>query len=115
MHKNKNIIHATNNAINGIKILFKESSVKRELFVILTSIVLFMYYKNYYTLTLLILSFLLIAIESLNTAIEIICDHLTLEIHPEIKKIKDLGAAAVFIISCLVCALFIYCIFLALS
>jgi len=35
--------------------------------------------------------------ELINTAIENMCDHITLEKHDTIKKIKDLSAASVFI------------------
>ena len=45
-----------------------------------------------------LLSLLLLAIEALNTAIEVLCDHVTPEIHPMIKKAKDLGSAAIFIV-----------------
>jgi diacylglycerol kinase len=34
--------------------------------------------------------------EMLNTAIEFLCDHITPVIHPQIKKVKDISAAAVF-------------------
>ena len=47
---------------------------------------------------LLLLSLLLLAVEALNTAIEVLCDHVTPEIHPMIKKAKDLGSAAIFIV-----------------
>lgn len=40
---------------------------------------------------------LVLAAEALNTSIEAICDHIHPEIHPAIKKIKDIAAAAVFI------------------
>jgi len=36
----------------------------------------------------------MLAIEALNTAIEELCDHVTLDHHPQIGKIKDLGSAA---------------------
>ena len=49
-------------------------------------------------LLLLLLSLLLLAVEALNTAIEVLCDHVTPEIHPMIKKAKDLGSAAIFIV-----------------
>ena len=98
MYKNKNIFLAAKNAINGLRILFKERSAQRELFLLAVSIILFCYKPNVYTVLLTVLSFMLLAIEALNTAIEKMCDHLTLELHPEIKVIKDLGAAAVFII-----------------
>lgn len=47
--------------------------------------------------------------EALNTALEELCDHITLEHHPRIGKIKDLGATAsgliglsAFLIGCLI-------------
>ncbi|WP_162784969.1 diacylglycerol kinase [Polynucleobacter necessarius] len=54
-----------------------------------------------------VLSFALLAVEALSTAIEKICDHLTLDLHPEIKIIKDLVAAAVFIIVLTIILLFV--------
>ena len=45
-------------------------------------------------------AFVLLAVEALNTAIEVLCDHVTPEIHPAIKKAKDLGSVAIFIICC---------------
>ena len=39
---------------------------------------------------------LLLAVELLNSCVEAICDHVTPEMHPLIKVIKDMGAAAVF-------------------
>jgi undecaprenol kinase/diacylglycerol kinase (ATP) len=37
--------------------------------------------------------------EMLNTAIEFLCDAITLETHPQIKKTKDVSAAAVLLAS----------------
>lgn len=37
--------------------------------------------------------------EMLNTAIEFLCDFVSSEIHPQIKKVKDVSAAAVLIAS----------------
>jgi len=107
MHKNQNLLQATKNALNGLRILLKERSAKRELLLVCVAIGLFCYKPNVYTVLLTVLSFTLLAVEALNTAIEKICDHLTLEIHPEIKAIKDLGAAAVFILVFAILLLFI--------
>ena len=35
--------------------------------------------------------------EMLNTAIEFLCDHVSPDIHPQIKKVKDISAAAVMV------------------
>lgn len=107
MHKNKNILLAAKNAINGLRILFGERSAQRELVLLLISIALFCYKPNVYTVLLVVLAFMLLAVEALNTSIEKMCDHLTLELHPQIKAIKDLGAAAVFIIVAAIILLFI--------
>lgn len=98
MQKNKNIFAATRNAFDGIKELVKEKSVRRELVLVAFAIIYFCYKPNVYTVLVAVLSLVLLAVEALNTAIEKTCDLITLEHHPEIKKIKDLGAAAVFII-----------------
>ena len=42
--------------------------------------------------------FLLLAVEIINTAIEKLCDKVTTDINPEIKNIKDLSSAAVFVV-----------------
>ena len=39
---------------------------------------------------------IILAVEFLNTAIEALANHVRPEIHPEIKVVKDLGSAAVF-------------------
>jgi len=39
------------------------------------------------------------AAEAFNTAIEILCNHVNPGIHPEIKRVKDISAAAVIIVS----------------
>ena len=40
-----------------------------------------------------------LALETLNSAVETLCNHITLEQDPSIKKIKDLSAGAVLIFS----------------
>ena len=42
-----------------------------------------------------------LAVELLNTAIEKLADYVTLERHAEIRRVKDLGSAAVFCGLCL--------------
>lgn len=39
--------------------------------------------------------FAVLAVELLNTGLEKICDHVTPELHPHIKFVKDVGSAAV--------------------
>jgi len=98
MNKNQNIFRATNNALNGLRVLFSERSARRELAVIFIAFALWLYDQNFYTTALVFLSIILLAIECFNSAIEHTCDFITKEIDPSIKKIKDLGAGAVFLI-----------------
>ena len=51
-----------------------------------------------YKIILSVLYFLLLAFEIMNTAIEKLCDKVTTDINPEIKNIKDLSSAAVFVV-----------------
>lgn len=107
MPKKRNIIDATINAIDGVKELILQKAAQRELVLVVIAIGFFCYRPNVYTVLIAILSLVLLAIEALNTAIEKLCDLVTLEEHPEIKKIKDLGAAAVMIIVLAIILIFI--------
>ena len=88
------------NSINGLKIVFKESSFVLEIilgiilipYVLLSDLIIF--------IKLLIIStyLLLLASEIFNTAIEKLCDKITKKIDPDIKKIKDLSSASVFVV-----------------
>ena len=44
---------------------------------------------------------LMMAVEFLNTCVEKLCDHVTPEIHPQVKIVKDMGSAAVFCTICI--------------
>ena len=107
MSKKRNIIHATINSIDGAKELILQKAARRESILAVITIGFFCYRPNVYTVLIAVLSLVLLAVEALNTAIEKICDLITLEEHPEIKKIKDLGAAAVMIIVLAIVLIFI--------
>ena len=55
--------------------------------------------------------FLLLAFELVNTAIEELCNKITLEIDADIKKIKDISSASVFIILITLIILIFYSFF----
>ena len=96
---NKNIIDALYCSIDGLKELFKEKAVKREVFLIIISFFFVLIFKPklIFVLLLLILPFIVLAMEALNTAIEHLCNKITLKKSNKIKKIKDLGSAAIFL------------------
>jgi diacylglycerol kinase (ATP) len=44
---------------------------------------------------------LMLGVELLNTCVEKLCDHVTPQIHPQVKVVKDMGSAAVFCTICI--------------
>ena len=88
------------NSINGLKIVFKESSFVLEIIlgIILIPYVLLVNLSIIIKLLIISTYLLLLAFEIFNTAIEKICDKITKKLDPDIKKIKDLSSASVFVI-----------------
>lgn len=95
--KGGSLYSATCNSLDGLAVLFKERAARRELLLIVATALIYALLPNTHALLLLVLALLLLAVEALNTAIEVLCDHVTPEIHPAIKKAKDLGSAAIFV------------------
>ena len=88
------------NSLNGLKIVFKENSFILEL-VLGIFLIPYIFLSNIdfnYKIILSVLYFLLLAFEIMNTAIEKLCDRVTTDLDPDIKKIKDLSSAAVFVV-----------------
>ena len=99
MMSNKFIINLFN-SINGLKLALKEHSFVAEVLggIIFIPYVLFSDLALIFKLILMTVYFLLLAFELVNTAIEELCNKITLEIDADIKKIKDISSASVFII-----------------
>jgi diacylglycerol kinase (ATP) len=106
--KNGSLWNAARNSLDGLSELTQESAARREIFLIVACALLFGFMPGPYTLLLLVLSLLLLAVEALNTAIEVLCDHVTPEIHPMIKKAKDLGSAAIFVVGSAMALVFVW-------
>jgi len=88
------------NSFNGLKIVIKENSFILELIGGIF-LILYLFITDISTLfKLLILSvyFLLLAFEIFNTSIEKLCDKITKETDKDIKIIKDLSSASVFVV-----------------
>ena len=88
------------NSLNGLKIVIKENSFILELIGGIF-LILYLFITDISTLfKILILSvyFLLLAFEIFNTSIEKLCDKITKETDKDIKIIKDLSSASVFVI-----------------
>ena len=88
------------NSLNGFKIVFKENSFILEL-ILGIFLIPYIFLSNIdftHKVILFVLYFLLLAFEILNTSIEKLCDKITKEHDLDIKNIKDLSSAAVFLI-----------------
>ena len=88
------------NSINGLKMALTQHSFIAE---ILGGFVLIPYLiitdlNNIFKLIIIILYFLLLAFELLNTAIEKLSDKITKNFDEDIKKIKDISSASVFVV-----------------
>ena len=92
----KNLI----NSLNGLKIVIKEKSFLMELIlgVFLIPYIFLSNIKFNHKLFLFVLYFLLLATEIMNTAIEKLSDKFTKDFDNDIKNIKDLSSASVFIV-----------------
>ena len=96
----KKLYSNLNNSLNGLKIVLKENSFILEL-VLGVFLIPYIFLSNIdlnYKIILSVLYFLLLAFEIMNTAVEKLCDKVTTDINTEIKKIKDLSSAAVFVV-----------------
>ena len=112
MMSNKFIINLFN-SINGLKLALKEHSFVAEVLggIIFIPYVLFSDLTLIFKLILMTVYFLLLAFELVNTAIEELCNKITLEIDADIKKIKDISSASVFIILITLIILIFYSFF----
>ena len=98
------------NSLNGFKIVIKENSFILELIGGIF-LILYLFITDISTLfKLLILSvyFLLLAFEIFNTSIEKLCDKITKETDKDIKIIKDLSSASVFVVLFILIILIIF-------
>lgn len=106
--KNRNLLEATRNAYDGFGCLLTERAAVRELILIVASSLLLWHKQSLATVLMLSIALLMLVVESLNSAIERLCDLITLEYNTAIKDIKDLGAGAVFILAMCYAAAFIF-------
>ena len=98
------------NSLNGLKIAFKENSFILELIggIFLIPYLFFLDHSLFLKSLILTVYFLLLAFEILNTSIERLSDKVTKEIDEDIRKIKDLASASVFVILIVLVVLIIF-------
>jgi diacylglycerol kinase (ATP) len=88
------------NSINGISFALKEHSFIIELIggIILIAYLIFFEFSLIFKTMIIIVYLLLLAFEIMNTSIEKLCDKITKKKDRDIKIIKDLASASVFIV-----------------
>tara|TARA_B100001175_G_C19283846_1_gene530137 strand:+ start:107 stop:439 length:333 start_codon:yes stop_codon:yes gene_type:complete len=98
------------NSINGLKISLKEHSFIAEILggIVLIPYLIFSNIDNTNKIIIISIYFILLAFEIINTAIEKLSDKITNEIDNDIKVIKDLASASVFLILILLIIILIY-------
>ena len=101
------------NSINGLKQSLKQHSFIAEIVggFILIPYLIIADLNNIFKLIIIIIYFLLLAFELLNTAIEMLSDKISKNFDTDIKKINDISSASVFIILCLLIVSLILTIF----
>ncbi len=100
--KHTNFFSALKVAVIGILGLFSESRNARIQLVIFSLVIvagMMMELNRFEWLWLFISSAIVLALEAVNTSIELLADAYTLEFHPKIKQVKDIAAGAVLIAS----------------
>jgi|TARA_B110000037_G_C16843839_1_gene392939 diacylglycerol kinase (ATP) len=103
------------NSINGFKIVLKEHSFKAEIIVgiVLIPFLIIINTSDIIKILIIIIYFLLLAFELFNTSIEKLSDKINKEFDLDIKNIKDMSSAAVFIILLLLIFLLILSILIS--
>lgn len=100
--KHTNFFSALKVAVIGILGLFSESRNARIQLIIFSLVIvagMMMELNRFEWLWLFISSAIVLALEAVNTSIELLADAYTLEFHPKIKQVKDIAAGAVLIAS----------------
>ena len=102
------------NSINGLTISFTEYSFIAEIIggLILIPYLIIVNLENSFKLIIISTYFLLLAFVILNTSIEKLSDKISIDFDTDIKKIKDISSASVFVILTLLIILLILTIFL---
>ena len=102
------------NSINGLREVLKENSFILEITggLFLIPFLIIVETDSLIKLLIIVIYFLLLAFEIFNTSIEKLSDKINKNYDPDIKQIKDISSAAVFIILLLLITLIFYLFFI---
>ncbi len=96
----KRLLYATGNSLNGIKDAFiHEASFRQEILLscILIPAALILPVALFSKAMMIASVLLVLIVELINSAIETICDFISMEDHPLAKRAKDMGSGAVLL------------------
>lgn len=102
MKSPKQLLKSIGHAINGFLLALKEeASAKIQSFIAIIAIIMGIYFQlpKIEWIMLVISIMAVLSAEVMNSAIENLADKITLEQDPFIKKAKDMGAGAVFVVA----------------
>lgn len=102
-----NLLQATKNSCRGLLVLLSQASAQREIGLLLISLFAYAYWPSPYLQIIIVLIGLILAFESLNTALEKLADLVEPNFSPIIKDIKDLGSSSVLIVIILIASILI--------
>lgn len=93
------LVAATRNSLAGLRDALSERSVRQEAVVIVAAIpATVLIAPDLFSGVVLVASLLVVlAVELLNSALEVLADHVTPERHEAIRRVKDIGSAAVMV------------------
>jgi diacylglycerol kinase (ATP) len=94
------IISAFNNSLNGLINTFEQERAFREdviIFALFCPLAIFSHFGNIEKAFLISSLFLILIAELINTAIEVIIDRISKDVHPLSKMAKDIGSGLVFV------------------
>jgi diacylglycerol kinase (ATP) len=100
----KRLFSATRNSLRGLADGFKTEPALRDEAVVLVVAVpagLVVAPSVAWYVAMIGAILVILAVEFLNTGVEKLADHVTREVHTDIRRIKDFGSAAVFCALCL--------------
>ncbi len=94
------LFRAAKNSVDGLKVLWVEEAFRLEVIILLIAlpVIFFLPVTGSLKLLLLLLLILLLVVEAINSAIEAIIDRISLDYHPQSRKAKDIGSAAVLLV-----------------
>lgn len=107
----KSCVHS----FSGLKFLLRnEKAFQQELVLFIVTIFMAVFYGLNNILIMVFVAILILVVESLNTAIESVCDEITLSYNQNVKIAKDVSSFAVMLLILLYSAIFCVTLFEAL-